>query len=51
LQYFFIQVVDLVYHHRTKCGGYHITQQSVFMQGLEQSMGGHRVLVLIKMLQ
>ena len=23
LQYFFIQVADLVYHHRTKCGGYH----------------------------
>ena len=37
LQLFFIQVADLVYHHRTKCGGYHqpfglyiITHQRVF---------------------
>ena len=26
--YFFIQLADLAYHHRTKCGGYHQLQRS-----------------------
>jgi len=46
LQYFFIQVADLVYHHRTKCGGYHlasgeyiITHQRVSICGIDDIQG------------